>query len=301
MNKSSNASGKKAKIVATLNAKGGVGKTTTNINLAVLLARKYKVLVIDFDAQCDLSKMAGLRLRSEIDMTTQEMRYKYTMCGEAVSAFADALVTTESLSEYVIESKIHNVDLLCGGKRLKDVMYELHNLDLKCEPFTDWSAKRREELGVTTYTEILRNKLKEFEYEYDYIFIDCGPQQTTYFDMTLLAADLIIATIKVDQFSYEALNDLFNEVRRINIKYGLMKQFRVLFTQVNSRTNVFNDLYAQYQQEFGRAFLLTTIRNETSVSEASTELIPLPIKHAKSKACADYVNLLDELKGELEL
>lgn len=241
--------------IAVTNRKGGVAKTTSSAAIAKLLS------LLKYKCLC-------IDLDSQGDLTAL---MGYTKPDKGL---ADTILIGKS-DEVEIYHRDAYIDVIPASNSLSDIIYELHSE------------------GESKYLNRLSSWIEELKY--DYVIIDNSPFITPVTDMTIASADLILSPIEVDNFSYDGLVDLLGRIRKINGATSRDTDFRVFFTKVKARTNLFKSLLPQYEQSLRDIFCRTYIRDDNAAKEAATEYAPIPEYAPKSNCCADYARLVEEV------
>lgn len=247
------------KKVCIFNQKGGVGKTTTNINLCAYLAMEgYKVLTIDIDPQGNTTSGLGLDKRN-------------------------------------LEFSMY--DVITGNSTLKDVIIksELIN-NLYIAPSTMELAGAEVEVISTEQREtILLNQIKEVEDRFDYIFIDCPPSLGVLTINALTAVDSVLIPIQCEFYALEGVGQLINTVQLV--KKSLNKNLDiegVVMTMYDFRTNLSNEVYAEVKKFFNEKVYKTKISRNIRLAEAPSFGLPIMLYDEKCKGADAYQSLTKE-------
>ncbi|MBO4525494.1 MAG: ParA family protein [Bacteroidales bacterium] len=248
------------KIIAIANQKGGVGKTTTAINLAASLAvLDHKVLVIDADPQANTT--SGLNFSPDSD----EKRTVYEVMEGKISA-EDALIQTEIANLHMIPSHINLVGV------------EIEMLD------------------VADRESVLRNALAPIRDNYDFILIDCSPSLGLVTVNCLTAADSVIIPVQPEFFALEGLGKLLQTIRLV--QEGVNPALSIegfLVTMFDGRTRVHTQVVGELREHFGDMVFRTIIQRNIRLSEAPSHGKPIILYDIMSTGAGNYLNLAKEL------
>ncbi|WP_439128751.1 ParA family protein [Polaribacter sp.] len=247
------------KIIAIANQKGGVGKTTTSVNLAASLGvLEKKVLLIDADPQANASSGLG------IDVETVEGGTYHVL--EHTLAAKDAVVKTTS----------PNVDIIPAHIDLVAIEIELVD------------KQEREYM--------LKKSLVEIKDDYDYILIDCAPSLGLITLNSLVAADAVIIPIQCEYFALEGLGKLLNTIKSVqNIHNADLEIEGLLLTMFDSRLRLSNQVVDEVRKHFSSMVFDTIIRRNTRLGEAPSYGESIIAYDATSKGAVNYLNLAQEL------
>ena len=247
------------KTICIFNQKGGVGKTTTNINLCAYLAMEgFKVLTIDIDPQGNTTSGLG------IDKNNLEC------------SIYDVLISDVSMKESIIQSDLVN--------------------NLFISPSTMGLAGAEVELINNNDREnIMKNKLKEIEDEYDYVFIDCPPSLGVLTINALTCADSVLIPMQCEFYALEGVSQLMSTIQLV--KKSLNKKLEiegVLMTMFDYRTNLSNEVLKEVQKYFKDKVYKTTISRNIRLAEAPSFGLPIVLYDNKCKGAEAYTNLTKE-------
>ncbi|MDE6781814.1 MAG: ParA family protein [Ruminococcus sp.] len=255
-----------SKIIAVANQKGGVGKSTTAINLAAYLgSRGFKVLCIDSDAQGNTTTAFGIKKKSVRASTY------------------DVLMGKIRIQDAVIETAFDNVSIVPATESLAGCEVELINLENKM---------KRLKMQVLTCRE-----------DYDYIFIDCPPALGLVTINALVACDSVIVPMLAEFFALEGLSQLVNTIKIVKAHYNQVLDIEgIVFTMFDGRLNVANDVVAEVEKYFPDRVFRTKIPRNVRLSEAPSHGKPVMYYDKSSKGAEAYELLGHEILGEpLEL
>ena len=254
-----------AKIISFANQKGGVGKTTSAVNVAASLGiLGFKTLLIDLDPQGNATSGLGISKRG-LSASSCELLLGENGNGEKVTA-ADCIVKTEFKGLSVIPSSID----LAGT--------EVRLVDLPCR-----EARLKEALGAVRS-------------EYDFILIDCPPSLGLITLNALVAADTFLVPIQCEYFALEGLSQLMATVRQIKRLYNQYIDLEgVLLTMYDSRLNLTNQVVAEVKKYFPKKIYRSPSPRSVRLSEAPSFGQPITVYDKRSKGCAAYMDVASEI------
>ncbi len=245
------------KIISVANQKGGVGKTTTTVNLGTILAKKgKKVLLIDADPQGNAT--SGLGVEKEVENTTY-----------------DILVNDVTMEETIQDSSIKNLKVCPANMSLAGAEVELVSM---------MSREQR-----------LKEKLEEVKDKFDYILIDCPPSLGLITLNSFTASNSVLIPVQCEYFALEGLGQLLNTIERVR-KY-LNKEIQIegaLLTMYDARTNLSNQVVKEVKKYFNDKVYKTVIPRNVRLSEAPSYGMPITEYDARSKGAKSYVKFARE-------
>ena len=247
------------KIIAIANQKGGVGKTTTSINLAASLGvLEKKVLLIDADPQANATSGLGIDVDSVTLGTYQVLEH------------------TISAKEAIIKTDSPNLDIIPAHIDLVAIEIELVD------------KEEREHM--------LKKSLVEIKNDYDYILIDCAPSLGLITLNSLVAADSVIVPIQCEYFALEGLGKLLNTIKSVQNIHNLELDIEgLLLTMFDSRLRLTNQVVDEVRKHFSSMVFETIIRRNTRLGEAPSYGESIIEYDATSKGAINYLNLAQEL------
>ncbi|MGQ1785967.1 MULTISPECIES: ParA family protein [unclassified Saccharicrinis] len=247
------------KIIALANQKGGVGKTTTAINLAASLAvLEYKILVVDADPQANATSGYGFDLR-EIEASIYE-------------CIVDGIDPKNAL----LKTDIEGLDILPSHIDLVGAEIEMLN------------RPNREN--------VLKDVLYQIRDQYDFIFIDCSPSLGLITVNSLTAADSVIIPVQCEYFALEGLGKLLNTIKIIQSRLNTTLEIEgFLLTMYDSRLRLSNQVVEEVQRHFQDMVFETLITRNIKLSEAPSYGKAVVEYDASSKGAINYLNLAREL------
>lgn len=247
------------KIIAISNQKGGVGKTTTTINIAASLAAMEKrVLVIDADPQANATSGLGVDVE------------------KVKKSVYECLIDNIPASEAIESTSIEGLDLMPSHIDLVGAEIEMINLE---------------------HREIrLKNALQDIKGNYDYIFIDCSPSLGLITINALSAANSVIIPVQCEYFALEGLGKLLNTIKIIQGRLNPNLSIEgFLLTMYDSRLRLANQVVSEVQTHFQDMVFKTIIQRNVKLSEAPSHGLPALHFDANSSGAINYLNLATEM------
>lgn len=253
------------KIISMVNQKGGVGKTTTSINLSACLGYLgKKTLLIDLDPQGNASTGVGVNK------------------GDAKSSIYDVLIDRTPISNTIVRTKYKNLDIIPATMNLAGVDIELLNRGIKEPGFIKTSQ--------------LKKHVVDIKDKYEYIIIDCPPSLGILTTSALTASDSVIIPVQCEFFALEGIMQLLNTIMLVqkNLNPNLDIE-GVLLTMLDSRTKLGIEVVTEIRGYFKERVYDTLIPRLVKLSEAPSYGKPIHIYDPYSRGALAYVNLAKEV------
>lgn len=247
-----------AKVISVANQKGGVGKTTTSINLSTILAKKgKKVLLIDADPQGNAS--SGLGVNKEID-----------------KSIYDVIINEVNIEETLQKTTVKNLMVCPSNINLAGAEVELVSL---------MSREHR-----------LKERIDEVRKKFDYIIIDCPPSLGLITLNSFTASDSVLIPVQCEYYALEGLGQLINTINLV--RRHLNKEIEIegaLLTMYDARTNLSNQVVKEVKRYFEDKVYKTVIPRNVKLSEAPSYGMPITVYDPRSKGAKCYEKLAKEL------
>ena len=254
------------KVIAVANQKGGVGKTTTTINLSATLAEKgKKVLMIDLDPQGNASSGLGVN-KDELEQSIYQL-----------------MIGTNSFDECVQKNVLENLDVLPANVNLAGV--EIETLDMEDRNY------------------ILSKEIDKVKDRYDYILIDCPPSLNSLTINSMTTADSVLVPIQCEFYALEGLSQLIYTIDLVKDRLNPnLKMDGVVFTMYDARTNLSLQVIENVRENLNQKIYNTIIPRSVRLAEAPSYGLPINIYDRKSTGAKAYRALAEEIieKGDEE-
>ena len=253
-----------SKIISITNQKGGVGKTTTAINLSACLAEKdKKILAVDMDPQGNMTSGFGIE-KNSLENTVYQL-----------------IIDDCTLSECIIQDKFENLSIIPSNINLSGAEVELINLDQK--------------------EFLLKEKLDLIKNNYDYIIIDCPPSLNLLTVNALATSDTVLIPIQCEYYALEGLSQLMQTITLIQerLNENLMID-GIVFTMYDSRTNLSTQVVENVKENLSVHIYNTLIPRNVRLAESPSYGLPITIYDGKSSGAQAYRSLTEEMLQNME-
>ena len=250
------------KVIAIANQKGGVGKTTTAVNLAACLAQKgRKALMLDADPQGNATSGLGFDKR------------------DIKKCIYDTLINDVMMKDVLLHSDYENLDVIPATIQLAGAEIELVSL---------MNREGR-----------LKNALERVKHDFDYVLIDCPPSLGLLTINALTAANSVLVPIQCEFYALEGVSQLMNTIKLVQRNLNpALKLEGVLMTMFDQRTNLSSDVVGEVRKYFNTKMYNTIIPRNVRLSEAPSHGQPVIVYDPKSKGAQVYMELAAEVLGD---